>query len=69
MIGTPFSGDVCIKCECQPCQCNDICCVNDIQGDVVYTIVCMHPLEIEFPDGSIATGQAARYIIDRDSFG
>lgn len=29
-----------------------------------FTITCETPLEIEFEDGSIATGMAAQYIID-----
>jgi hypothetical protein len=30
-IGTPFSGDMCEKCECTPCKCNPCQCSIDFQ--------------------------------------
>jgi hypothetical protein len=33
MIGTPFSSDICEKCECHPCRCNEGT-VNEMKIDL-----------------------------------
>ena len=43
------------------------CIPEEIEYEPEYIIVCEHPLELEFSDGSIATGKAAQYILEIDN--